>query len=254
MPANTEAHAAQDESNPEISESACPCGTSDALTSAVDESISHLWELYRGRLKHEVEADRELQEAGKRLPWWVRSGPKLINSNGEFHGPDSDYPAIVDFTLPSNPGVSRVIRPSEMELEGYCNSGFWPPEIGKKKLAIAMRSLEERKRAADFERDRVGWTRLDKIYQRASQERWEAKWRILDLAPTSTEVAAAQFLIDCIDGVCRGDIPISVAEIETSMLRLRKLLPYLSGRLADDSRRYLATVDQPAPALGYEPE
>ncbi|QEN87724.1 hypothetical protein FZC33_15985 [Labrys sp. KNU-23] len=210
----------------------------------VVEGMDRLWLLYRDRLNRANAVERQYHAAYDRLPWWVRPGPKLLNSDGEMHGPVSDLPAIQNLAPPAHTGTSRLLRPSREDLEAYWRHSIMGTD-GERPLADALKNLEARLQKARAEEDRVGLGRLDGALDRAVEELCEAKWQILDLAPITGPIAAAQFLIDCIHEPLPGATPEATPEIETSIQRLRKLAPYLSGQLASDVALYLRNLSKP---------
>lgn len=225
--------------------------SSSLLAIPSDNEVDAKWGEYCDRHHEEIMAARQWHAAADLLPWWAKPGPEYLLADGTMTGSIVDWPAIEGLTPPNRPGVFRQIRPSRTSLEErWTNPGAGPD--GRRHLDLALAQLDARKAAQRAEEERLGLPAINRILEQLLAAHFEAKWKVYDLPPVTPMIVAAQLMIDCIENVEPNEAPARSADVETAILRLRNVLPYLSGRLVGDAAIFLGNVEQPFSSEGYD--
>lgn len=215
-----------------------------ALATPSTSDLADLWHrrLFAcGRLTA-ILVQRDAAEKG--MPSWAQPGPMYVRHDGTFCGEVSFAPAIQGYTLPEAPAM-RCIRPDEQTIAlqyPKLGTGRFQAQIDANKVK-ALAALAARRSAQLTEQETAGLPALDRLSGEAAKTINELDDAIQEIEAGTPDVLAAHILVEATYDTDTTD----KAEVDAGMRMvafvLARLLPHLTGELAEDAAEF---VNNPA--------
>jgi hypothetical protein len=217
-----------------------------AAPSAGSQELHALWNKRRALRPVYLESQARIAAAEAALPWWARSGPSRLYSDGTISGEISGWPAIRDMQPPKIEGALKFLRPSKADLRAdydALRSFHGDSPARRASYRDALRKLAIRKREQRAEEEKVELPALEKQHDAILDEMFAVASAIEALPDRSADAVAASLLIGFnLEANTRDNTGCNIQGIEGA---LRIMLPSLTGNIAADAADLLDNPDTP---------